>query len=163
MSDAFKRDIEKGTTPGVTMMVARRGQIGWFEALGRQDPGSPVPMAHNTLFRIFSMTKPIVSVGIMMPFEKGIAGSRPARIFPFAGAQPRLSRGGVVMTSFRNLALIPDLRFSPRPEDLSFETKVMAPLRSHVVICNKRHTRSAGENFRTSLDHRLRALISRHE
>jgi CubicO group peptidase (beta-lactamase class C family) len=71
MSDAFKRDIDKGTTPGVTMMVARRGQIGWFDALGRQDPASPAPMAHNTLFRIFSMTKPIVSVGIMMLLEGG--------------------------------------------------------------------------------------------
>jgi len=71
MSDAFKRDIDKGTTPGVTMMVARRGQIGWFDALGRQNPNSPGPMAHNTLFRIFSMTKPIVSVGIMMLLEEG--------------------------------------------------------------------------------------------
>jgi CubicO group peptidase (beta-lactamase class C family) len=71
MSDALKRDIDKGTTPGVTMMVARRGQIGWFEALGRQNPGSPAPMAHNTLFRIFSMTKPIVSVGIMVLLDEG--------------------------------------------------------------------------------------------
>jgi CubicO group peptidase (beta-lactamase class C family) len=71
MSDALKRDIDKGTTPGVTMMVARHGQIGWFEALGRQNPGSPAPMAHNTLFRIFSMTKPIVSIGIMMLLEEG--------------------------------------------------------------------------------------------
>jgi CubicO group peptidase (beta-lactamase class C family) len=71
MSDTFKRDIDKGTTPGVTMMVARRGQIGWFEALGQQDSASPAPMAHNTLFRIFSMTKPIVSVGIMMLLEEG--------------------------------------------------------------------------------------------
>jgi CubicO group peptidase (beta-lactamase class C family) len=71
MSDAFKRDIDKGTTPGVTMMVGRRGQIGWFEALGRQNPAGPAPMAHNTLFRIFSMTKPIVSIGIMMLLEDG--------------------------------------------------------------------------------------------
>jgi CubicO group peptidase (beta-lactamase class C family) len=71
MSDAFKREIDKGTTPGVTMMVARRGQIGWFDALGRQNPASPAPMAHNTLFRIFSMTKPIVSIGIMMLLEEG--------------------------------------------------------------------------------------------
>jgi CubicO group peptidase (beta-lactamase class C family) len=71
MSDAFKREIDKRTTPGVTMMVARRGQIGWFDALGRQNPASPAPMARNTLFRIFSMTKPIVSVGIMMLLEEG--------------------------------------------------------------------------------------------
>jgi CubicO group peptidase (beta-lactamase class C family) len=71
MSDAFKRDIDKGTTPGVTVMVARHGQIGWFDALGKQNPGAPAPMAENSIFRIFSMTKPIVSVGIMMLCEEG--------------------------------------------------------------------------------------------
>ena len=70
MSDAFKRDIDKGTIPGATVMVARRGQIGWFEALGRQSPAARA-MAHNSLFRVFSMTKPIVSVGIMMLLEDG--------------------------------------------------------------------------------------------
>ena len=71
MSDAFKRDIDKGTTPGVTMMVARRGQIAWFDALGKQNPAGTTPMAHNSIFRIFSMTKPIVSVGVMMLLEEG--------------------------------------------------------------------------------------------
>jgi CubicO group peptidase (beta-lactamase class C family) len=71
ISDALKRDIDKGTTPGVTMMVARRGQIGWFEALGKQNPASTTPMRHDTIFRIFSMTKPIVSIGIMMLLEEG--------------------------------------------------------------------------------------------
>jgi CubicO group peptidase (beta-lactamase class C family) len=71
MSDAFKREIDKGTIPGVTVMVARRGQIGWFDALGTQNPAASAPMAHNSVFRIFSMTKPIVSVGIMMLLEEG--------------------------------------------------------------------------------------------
>jgi CubicO group peptidase (beta-lactamase class C family) len=71
MSDAFKREIDKGTIPGVTMMVARRGQIGWFEALGRQNPAQSAPMTRDSIFRIFSMTKPIVSVGIMQLVEDG--------------------------------------------------------------------------------------------
>jgi CubicO group peptidase (beta-lactamase class C family) len=71
MSDAFSRDIDKGTIPGVTIMVARRGQIGWFDALGRQNPAGAAPMAHDTLFRIFSMTKPIVSIGVMTLLEEG--------------------------------------------------------------------------------------------
>jgi CubicO group peptidase (beta-lactamase class C family) len=71
MSDAFKREIDKGTLPGATVMVARRGQVGWFEALGRQGPAAAAPMALNSIFRIFSMTKPIVSVGIMMLVEDG--------------------------------------------------------------------------------------------
>src|SRR4051794_32062500 len=71
MSDAFKREIDKGTVPGVTVLVARHGQVGWFEALGKQSPAGAAPMAHDTIFRIFSMTKPIVSVGIMMLLEDG--------------------------------------------------------------------------------------------
>ena len=71
LSDAFKREIDKGTLPGATVLVARRGQIGWFEALGKQGPAASTPMAHNSIFRIFSMTKPIVSVGIMMLIEEG--------------------------------------------------------------------------------------------
>jgi CubicO group peptidase (beta-lactamase class C family) len=84
MSDAFKREIEKGTLPGMTVMVARRGQIGWFEALGKQTPVSSAPMAHNTIFRIFSMTKPIVSTGIMMLIEDGhfLLGDPVAKFIP---------------------------------------------------------------------------------
>ena len=40
MSDAFKREVDKGTLPGATVMVARRGQIGWFDAIGRQSPAA---------------------------------------------------------------------------------------------------------------------------
>jgi CubicO group peptidase (beta-lactamase class C family) len=71
MSDAFKREVDKGTLPGATVMVGRRGQIGWFDAIGKQAPGAAAPMTHDTIFRIFSMTKPIVSVGIMMLIEDG--------------------------------------------------------------------------------------------
>jgi len=71
MSDAFKREVDKGTLPGATVMVARRGQIGWFDAIGRQSPAAATPMAHDSIFRIFSMTKPIVSVGIMILVDDG--------------------------------------------------------------------------------------------
>jgi CubicO group peptidase (beta-lactamase class C family) len=71
MSDVFRREIDKGTMPGATVMVARGGQIGWFEALGKQEPTGSRPMARDTIFRIFSMTKPIVSIGVMVLLEEG--------------------------------------------------------------------------------------------
>jgi CubicO group peptidase (beta-lactamase class C family) len=71
MSDAFQREIDKGTIPGATIMVARRGQVGWFDALGKQNPSLPAAMARDTIFRIFSMTKPIVSIGVMILVEEG--------------------------------------------------------------------------------------------
>src|SRR5215217_8565070 len=84
MSDAFKREVDKGTLPGATVMVARRAQISWFDAIGRQNPATSAPMAHDSLFRIFSMTKPIVSVGIMMLVEDGhfILGDPVAKFIP---------------------------------------------------------------------------------
>jgi CubicO group peptidase (beta-lactamase class C family) len=71
VSDTFIREIDKGTIPGATIMVARRGQIAWFDTIGKQSPTGSAPMAQDTIFRIFSMTKPIVSVGIMMLLEEG--------------------------------------------------------------------------------------------
>src|SRR5581483_8964105 len=71
MSDALQREIDKGIIPGATIMVARRGRVGWFDALGKQSPAESRPMARDSIFRIFSMTKPIVSVGVMMLLEEG--------------------------------------------------------------------------------------------
>ena len=46
LSDAFKREVDKGTLPGATVLVARKGQIGWFDAIGRQSPTASAPMTH---------------------------------------------------------------------------------------------------------------------
>jgi CubicO group peptidase (beta-lactamase class C family) len=97
MSDAFKREIDKGTVPGVTVLVARRGQIGWFEAIGKQSPTGSEPMAHDSIFRIFSMTKPIVSVGIMALVEDGhlLLSDPVARFIPeFADQKVGVASGG---------------------------------------------------------------------
>jgi CubicO group peptidase (beta-lactamase class C family) len=97
MSDAFKREIDKGTVPGVTVLVARRGQVGWFEALGKQSPTGSAPMARDSIFRIFSMTKPIVSVGIMALVEDGhlLLGDAVARFIPeFAEQKVGVVSGG---------------------------------------------------------------------
>ena len=71
MSEAFQREIDKGTTPGVVTLVARRGKIGWFEAQGKQAPGDTAAMSRDTIFRIYSMTKPLLSLGIMQLVEDG--------------------------------------------------------------------------------------------
>ena len=97
MSDAFRREIDKGTVPGITVLVARRGQVGWFEALGRQSPAAAAPMALDSIFRIFSMTKPIVSVGIMALVEDGhlLLADPVAKFIPeFADQKVGLVSGG---------------------------------------------------------------------
>jgi CubicO group peptidase (beta-lactamase class C family) len=97
MSDTFKREIDKGTIPGVTVLVARRGQVGWFDAIGRQTPSADAPMARDTIFRIFSMTKPIVSTGIMTLLEDGhfLLNDPVAKFIPeFAGTKVGVENHG---------------------------------------------------------------------
>jgi len=49
----------------------RRGVVGLLDVQGRQDPARAAPMRLDSIFRIYSMTKPIVSVAVMMLFERG--------------------------------------------------------------------------------------------
>ena len=70
LSEAFKREIDKGTLPGAVVMVGR-GKVALFDASGGKSPASTRRWRPNSVFRIFSMTKPIVSVGIMQLLEEG--------------------------------------------------------------------------------------------
>jgi CubicO group peptidase (beta-lactamase class C family) len=97
MSDAFQREIDKGTTPGVVMLVARRGQIGWFEAQGKQDTTTGAPMTRESIFRIYSMTKPVVSLGVMQMVEDGflLLNDPLAKFIPeFANQKVGVERNG---------------------------------------------------------------------
>ena len=67
----FQAEIDARQLPGAVVLVARRGKVALFESLGAQDPQRGTPMALDSIFRIYSMTKPIVSVAIMMLMEQG--------------------------------------------------------------------------------------------
>jgi len=71
LGSAFQDRIDRGHLPGAVALVARHGKVGWFQAFGKQDPVSGAPMRTDSLFRIYSMTKPLVSVGVMMLWEEG--------------------------------------------------------------------------------------------
>jgi len=71
LMDVLRREVASGRLPGAVAMVARRGKIGLFEAVGQQDPGTGTPMKTDSIFRIYSMTKPVVSVAVMMLVERG--------------------------------------------------------------------------------------------
>ena len=68
---AMQRYVDRGLVPGVVTLVARRGRVVHFEAIGYRDVESKAPMTTDTIFRIASMTKPIASVGLMMLYEEG--------------------------------------------------------------------------------------------
>ena len=65
--------IERGRIPGAIAVVARAGQVEMCEAIGRLDPQSAAPaaMREDAIFRIYSMTKPIVSLAALMLMEDG--------------------------------------------------------------------------------------------
>jgi CubicO group peptidase (beta-lactamase class C family) len=71
LMDVLRREVASGRLPGAVAMIARRGQIGLFEAVGQQAPGTSTPMQTDSIFRIYSMTKPVVSVAVMMLVERG--------------------------------------------------------------------------------------------
>ena len=71
LTGAFQKEIANKKLPGVVMMVSRRGRLVYSTALGLRDPKGTDPMRTNSLFRIYSMTKPIVSVGAMLLVEDG--------------------------------------------------------------------------------------------
>lgn len=67
----MQRYVDKGLVPGVVTLVARRGRVVYFDAIGYRDVDAKAPMTTDTIFRIASMTKPIASVALMMLYEEG--------------------------------------------------------------------------------------------
>ena len=61
----------KGTIPGAVTLIVRDGKVAYFETVGVVDPETKAPMTKDAIFRIYSMTKPITSVAIMMLLEQG--------------------------------------------------------------------------------------------
>ena len=71
ISATLNAHIEKGVIPGAVALVARKGKIAYFESFGTRDLETSSPMQKDTIFQIYSMTKPITSVGLMMLHEQG--------------------------------------------------------------------------------------------
>lgn len=69
--NVLQGSVDRQHIPGAVMLIARQGRIGLFEAIGQQDPAAGTPMRTDSIFRIYSMTKPLVSVAVMMLVERG--------------------------------------------------------------------------------------------
>jgi CubicO group peptidase (beta-lactamase class C family) len=69
LSAALKKEVADGSFRGAVVMVARKGKLVYQDAVGMQT--SDAPMRQDTVFRIYSMTKPLVSVAAMMLVEDG--------------------------------------------------------------------------------------------
>ena len=71
--DSFlqKSYIDSGRFAGTLTLVSRRGEVGHLSALGLMDSERNKPMQEDTIFRFYSMSKPITSVALMMLYEEG--------------------------------------------------------------------------------------------
>ena len=97
LSTALNERIASGHIPGAVALVARHGKVAFHQAFGRQDPASDRPMATDSIFRIYSMTKAIVSVAAMMLWEEGrlLLGDPISKYIPaFADTQVGVVSGG---------------------------------------------------------------------
>ena len=57
LMDVLRREVDSGRLPGAVAMIARRGQIALFEAVGQQDTATGTPMQTDSIFRIFPIAK----------------------------------------------------------------------------------------------------------
>jgi CubicO group peptidase (beta-lactamase class C family) len=66
------RYLDPGRIAGALTLIARRGKVAFLSALGLMDRERSVPMRADAIFRIYSMTKPVASVALMMLHERGV-------------------------------------------------------------------------------------------
>lgn len=71
ISTGLQADVDKGAIPGAVVIIIRKAKVAYHEAFGYQDREKKIPMKHDSIFRIASMTKPFTSLAIMMLVEEG--------------------------------------------------------------------------------------------
>ncbi|MFO6419023.1 serine hydrolase domain-containing protein [Hylemonella sp. W303a] len=96
LSVAFEAAIAARRLPGAVLYIAQRGETRCFDALGWQDVEAGLPMRRDSIFRIYSMTKPIVSLAALMLVEEGrlMLGDPVAQYLPEFGVQQVATQDG---------------------------------------------------------------------
>ena len=97
LTGAMRALVDAGRLPGVAMRIERRGVVGYEQVLGWQDPARALAMRADAIFRIHSMTKPVVSVAAMMLVEQGrlqLGDAVPKYLPPFADVRVGVERDG---------------------------------------------------------------------
>ena len=71
LPEGMKALVDNGKLAGVVTMVSRHGKVVEFDATGKRDIATNAPMQKDSIFRIYSMSKPITGVAMMLLFEEG--------------------------------------------------------------------------------------------
>jgi CubicO group peptidase (beta-lactamase class C family) len=111
--DALQAEVDRQRLPGAVVLIARHGKLALFESLGVLDPATGTPMERDAIFRIYSMTKPVVSVAAMMLMEQGklLLSDPVARYLPEYANQKvaRQVEGVLQLQEVRQMATVQDL------------------------------------------------------
>ncbi len=67
----IERYVEEGKFPGVACLVSRGGEEAYFHSAGLRDVERGRSLERDTIFRVYSMSKPVTSVALMMLYEEG--------------------------------------------------------------------------------------------
>jgi len=67
----YADEVKRGELAGIVILIARHGKIVHFSTIGSADVEKHKPMQRDTIFRLYSMTKPITSTALMMLYEEG--------------------------------------------------------------------------------------------
>ncbi|MGW5330870.1 serine hydrolase domain-containing protein [Streptomyces sp. NPDC004014] len=91
----FARLVDEGRLPGYLVSVARGGRVAHLTACGHRDRAAGLPVAADTLWRIYSMTKPVTAVAVLLLVEEGrLSLDDPLDKYLPAFAGPRVYEGG---------------------------------------------------------------------
>jgi len=99
LKSALQSHIDHGRIPGAIGVIAQGGEVEVFETFGRLDPHAGTEMREDAIFRIYSMTKPIVSLAALMLMEDGLLQMNEplSKFFPeFAKRQVAIEEGAAM-------------------------------------------------------------------
>ena len=71
ITQVLRADVERSRIPGAVVLVARKGRVAYLQPVGFRDKDSGAPMTADAIFRIASMTKPMVTVAALSLYEEG--------------------------------------------------------------------------------------------
>jgi CubicO group peptidase (beta-lactamase class C family) len=113
LRSTLQAHVDKGRIPGAVAVIARGGEVEFFESMGRLDPQAGTAMQQDAIFRIYSMTKPIVSLAALMLMEDGLLQTtQPLSAFFPEFAQPKVAveeGGSLRMVAARREPTVHDL------------------------------------------------------
>ena len=93
LDEHFHRLVDEGKIAGVVTWVARRGEVVHEDAYGMADIEAKRPMTKDSYFYVYSMTKPITSVALLMLYEEGrFQLTRPDRPLSAGTGEPQAVR-----------------------------------------------------------------------